>query len=222
MTDIDWKPVEYKFILVGDSQVGKSALFARLSGKNFPMKTITSIGTDKCLVCFDKLDITSNGEKKKKNFEIVLFDTAGQERYRAITKTYFKDSNGIILLYSINDIVTFEHIQTWLDSIKDSLSDWRKSGYMIMLIGNKLDMVEADPKNRQVLKSEAEKICNEQSIYWGGEISAKDFTKDELLEILANFLKQVHYKLEGVKEDKTQNIKKIDSLKQKKIRKLIC
>ena len=223
MTDTDWKPVEYKFILLGDTQVGKSALFARLSGKNFPNQTISSVGTDKCLVCFDKLEITSNnGEKKRKNFEIVLFDTAGQERYRAITKTYFRDSNGIILLYSINDLLSFEHIQTWLNSIKDSLSDWKKSGYMVMLLGNKVDLVELDPNKRAVLTEESEKLCNEEEIYWGGEISAKTFSKEELLEIVENFLRKVYYKLEADKEDKNQTVKKIDSLKPKKIRRIIC
>ena len=215
MTDMDWRPVEYKFILLGDSLVGKSALFTRLSGKNFPSQTISSVGTDKCLICFDKLDITSKGQNTKKNFEILLFDTAGQERYRAITKTYFRDSNGIILIYSINDTTSFEHIQTWLDSIKDSLSDWKKSGYMIMLLGNKLDLVQSDPNNRAVLTEESEQLCKEQEIYWGGEISAKNFTREELLKIMENFLRKVHNKLD-VKEEKTQNVKKINSLKKKK------
>ena len=121
---MSWKPVEYKFVLLGDSSVGKSAIFSRLSGRNFSDFSSPTIGTDKIVINFDDVEICTN---KTKNFKITLFDTAGQERYRSITKTYFKDSKGIILIYSIIKSDSFEHVQIWLDSIKESLSDWKRS-----------------------------------------------------------------------------------------------
>ena len=196
----NWKPIEYKFILLGDSSVGKSSIYHRLSGKSFSEDTMTTLGTEKGIIYFDNVEIDEK-EKTTKNFKIILFDTAGQERYRAITKTYFKDSQGIILIYSIVDETSFEHIQTWLDSIKDALSDWKRSGYIIMLLGNKLDIAEEDPETRMIMTEEGENICSEKGIYWGGECSAKTFDESQLKEIFAKFIKQVYNKLGEEKKD---------------------
>ena len=151
------KPIEYSFILLGDSSVGKSSIFLRLESKPFSENLLSTIGLRKLILNFDNIEI----DKQKnlyKNFKIILSDTAGQERYKAITKSYFRDSQGIILIYSIVDEESFKHIGTWLDSIRESLADWRNSGYMIMLLGNKLDIAEGNNKQRMILKEEAEKI----------------------------------------------------------------
>ena len=198
---MSWKPVEYKFVLLGDSSVGKSAIFSRLSGRNFSDFSSPTIGTDKIVLNFDDVEITTN---EKKNFQITLFDTAGQERYRSITKTYFKDSQGIILIYSIINAVSFEHVQVWLESIKESLSDWKRSGYIVMLLGNKLDIAEENEEKREVSYDEAEKLCTEQGIYWGGECSAKTFDFDKIKEIFEQLTKEVYLKL---KEDDDSNQK---------------
>ena len=187
-----WKPIEYKFILLGDSSVGKSSIYSRLSGNSFKSNIMMTTGIEKIELNFDDVQID---EKKKQTFKIILFDTVGQERYRAITRSYFKDSQGIVLIYSIVDKSSFEHVQTWLDSIKDSLSDWKGAGYMVMLLGNKLDIAEEHEEERKIPAEEAEKLCLENGIYWGGECSAKTFDENQLREIFQNLLKQIYLKL---------------------------
>ena len=159
-------------------------------------------------------------KKKKiyKNFEIILFDTAGQERYKSLARSYFRGSQGIILIYSINNYTTFEHIQTWLDSIKELLSDWKKEGYAVMLLGNKLDIVENNINERQVLIEEAEKLCAEQDIYWGGECSAKIFDIKQWREIFENFIKLIFSK---AKDDNTKDKRQISTFKPKKKKALL-
>ena len=207
------KPIEYKFILLGDSSVGKSSIFRRLSGESFSESILTTTGTDKIILNFDDVQID---EKTHRNFKILLFDTIGQERYKAITKSYFRDSQGIILIYSIDDEISFQHVQTWLDSIKDSLSDWKRSGYIVMLLGNKLDIAEENMEKRMILTEEAEKICLEQGIYWGGECSAKTFNQNKLQKIFENFLKQIYLKLgNNDNKSKKQNSKKISKYVKK-------
>ena len=220
----NWKPIEYKFILLGDSSVGKSAIFSRLSGKQFSGNYISTIGTEKIIIDFDKVPIDKD---ICQNFRIVLFDTAGQERYRAITKAYFRDSQGIILIYSIVDETSFTHIQAWLDSIRESLADWRNSGYMIMLLGNKLDIAEGKNKQRMILKEEAEKICAQKGIYWGGECSAKEFGENQFKEIFTKFMIQIYLKLR--KSNKYNNInnnkqisRKLSNFKKKPKEKTCC
>ena len=221
-----WKPIEYKFVLLGDSSVGKSAIFSRLSGKGFMENTSSTIGTDKISINYDGVEIETN---KTKNFKITLFDTAGQERYRAITKTYFKDSQGIILIYSIIDPTSFEHVQIWLDSIKESLSDWKRSGYIVMLLGNKVDIAEENEEQRKVHYDDAEKLCKDQGIYWGGECSAKTFDDASLKEIFEKFMKEIYIKLKEDEEEEDENHKQksktlcdIESLQKKHKRNICC
>ena len=218
--------IEYKFILLGDSTVGKSSIFTRLSGKGFLHEMQSTIGTDKITIDFDDVEIDRN-EGVYKDFKITLFDTAGQERYRAITKTYFRDSQGIVLIYSINNSTSFEHIRVWLESIKESLNDWKKSRYMVMLVGNKYDIIEEDMDKRQVLIEEAQRICMEQGIFWGGEISAKTFSIDEIKEVFEKFMTKIYLKLKAdddiaEKYHKTQVTKKVTNLKKRKKTYLFC
>ena len=211
----NWRPIEYKFILLGDSSVGKSSIFKRLLGNSFSKNQISTLGTEKAILNFNDLEIDKN---TRQNFKIVLFDTAGQERYRAITKSYFRDSQGIVLIYSIVDEESFKHIEAWLDSIKDSLSDWKRSGYIVMLLGNKLDIAEENKEQRMILKEEAEKICSEQGIYWGGECSAKTFDENKFKEIFEKFMKQIYLKLgndvKNINNNKSQISRKIQVYKK--------
>ena len=97
------------------------------------------------------------GNKIKKSFEISLFDIAGQERFRSMTKSYLRGAQGIILIYDITDRISFELVEIWLSNIKETLSDWETSNYLIMLLGNKLDLVENNIKERAVNIEEVEK-----------------------------------------------------------------
>ena len=220
----NWKPIEYKFILLGDSSVGKSSIYNRLSGKDFSEGLMSTIGTEKIIINYDDVKIDEK-ENITKNFKIILFDTAGQERYRAITKSYFKESQGIILIYSIVDEDSFKHIEAWLGSIKDSLSDWKRTGYTVMLLGNKLDIAEENKEQRMILKEEAEKICNEQGIYWGGECSAKTFNDSQIKEIFEKFIIKIYNKIgdeNNVNEMKNQQKFLIQQQKRKKKRRNTC
>ena len=220
----DWKPIEYKFILLGDSNVGKSAIFMRLHENKFIEDSMATLGTEKCFLKFDDV-IIDEKENITQNFDIILFDTAGQERYKSITKSYFRAAQGIILIYSIVDAKSFEHVQSWLQSIKESLSDWKRAGYLVMLLGNKLDIAEDNAENRQVLIEEAETLCSEKDIIWGGECSAKCFEETQIREIITNFLKKVHNKLKRNNPTNMQvaHLSKYQKKKKKKKQKnLFC
>ena len=104
---------------------------------------------------------------------------------------------------------SFRHIQVWLNSIKESLSDWKRSGYIVMLLGNKLDIAEEHPEKRMIQVNEAEKICSEEGIYWGGECSAKTFDENKFKEIFEKFLKQIYLKLKDGDNDGKNSQKQI-------------
>ena len=171
------KKIEYKLILIGNSGVGKTSILRFLSNGVFPEDTISSIGIDKKTLNIS-IEVNENS-KVKKDFIISLFDTAGQEKFRAIARNYYKGSDGILLLYDITDRVTFENIEMWIDNITDSLGKKADEKYVIILIGNKLDLVINDKNKREVFEKEAIDICQKHKINWGGEKSIKSLTFDE-------------------------------------------
>ena len=207
--------ISYNFAFLGDSGVGKTSIFRKISTGDFYQNTIMTIGTDKRTLNFTNIDVEIKGKKVQKSFEISLFDTAGQERFRALTKNYINGADCILLIYDITEKKTFEHIEEWLKSIIDVLSDWKNSNYIIIVLGNKLDLISPEIE-RKVTIEEGKNLCDNKGIIWGGECSAKDFTDDQLKELFKDFTLQIYNKF-GIKDTDT-----IKDIKSKQKRKKCC
>ena len=100
----------FKILLLGDSEVGKSCFLMRYSDNVFVENYITTIGLDYKLKTV-KLD-------SGKTIKVQLWDTAGQDKYRTIAKNYYKGSHGILLLYDITKMTSFENIREWIRDIR--------------------------------------------------------------------------------------------------------
>ena len=121
--------ITYKIILIGDSSVGKTCLFKKLTTGVYSDKNISTIGIDRKSISL-KIKVVENGVELEKTFVIQIWDTAGQERFRSITKGYFQDSQGLLLLYDITNKDTFDNLDKWISSVKDSLGDDDKEGLL--------------------------------------------------------------------------------------------
>ena len=205
--------INYKFILIGNSGVGKTSIFRKLSTGEFHEKNISTIGIEKKSLDVN-IDIDKDGKKEKKTFNISFFDTAGQEKFRAVTLSYYKETDGILLLYDITDRKSFDNVSIWVNSIKEAI-EGNESKYAIILIGNKLDLVEEEKKERQVTEEEAKEACETYKMIWGGERSTKTIKFEELNELFAEYVKEV-YKKVGIKVTGKQTSKKIGNYKKKK------
>ena len=219
MSDTGDEPesIIYKIILIGDSSVGKTCLFKKITTGTFSEKVISTIGMDRKSLSF-KIPIKDDkGNEIEKNFEIQLWDTAGQDRFRSITKQYFKDSQGLFLLYDITNKETFDNLDKWIYGVRENLGGEKnnKNKYIIVLLANKLDLVKENPKMRKVEEKEAMDKCQEFDIIWGGECSAKDFTMEELEEKFKFYTKEIYSKI-GNNIVKSQKAQKIASGKKKK------
>ena len=195
--------ITYKIILIGDSSVGKTCLFKKLTTGVYSDKNISTIGIDRKSISL-KIKIDENGTEVEKAFVIQIWDTAGQERFRSITKGYFQDSQGLLLLYDITNKDSFDNLDKWISSVKDSLGDDDndQDKYIIILLGNKLDLAVGD--DRRVTTDEAIKKCDDFDILWGGECSAKDFTVEELTNKFKKYTKEIYYKIgRNVQRDST-------------------
>ena len=206
--------IEYKFILIGNSGVGKTSILKFLSTGVFPQEIISTIGVDKKTLDVS-VEVEENNKKTKKDFIISLFDTAGQEKFRSIAATYYRGSDGILLLYDITDRNSFESIEMWINSIIESIDKKADSKYVILLIGNKLDLVNEGSAKRKVEEQEAIDICKKFKLLWGGERSIKSLKFEELNELFAEYVKQIYNEI-GEKKGKEQKAKSIKKYKFKK------
>ena len=200
--------INYRFILIGNSGVGKTSFFRKLSTGDFYEKNISTIGIEKKTFNLD-VKIDNNGKSENKKFEIYLFDTAGQEKFRAITYNYFKGTDGILLIYDITDKPSFESVENWITSIREAIGiNNNESKYGIILIGNKLDLVEEQIKERQVTEEEASDICKKFDMLWGGEKSIKSIEFETLTKLFEEYVINI-YKRVGEKKNVKQNTKKL-------------
>jgi small GTP-binding protein len=98
-------PLVCKLILVGDSNVGKSAFLRRFALDEFVEPDYrATIGID-----FRIKSVTFQGDPMK----LQVWDTAGQERFRAITEAYYRNAHGCLLTFDLSDRASFEHIPQW-------------------------------------------------------------------------------------------------------------
>ena len=191
MNDVD---AEYKLILVGDSTIGKTCFFKKITSGLFSEKNVSTIGFDRKTLEFE-ITTEVEGKEVKKRISINLTDTAGQERYFSITQNYFKGSNGVFLLYSITDQKSFRNLNKWLSSVRSKIGNYEDNKYLVFLIGTKSDLVEKDENLRQVSEKEAMDFCDKNDIIWYGEISSKNISNTELEEMLTKISKQLYEKI---------------------------
>ena len=198
-------------IIIGDSAVGKTCIFKKITSGTFTEKSISTIGMDRRTLSFT----IKNEEGNDVEIDVQLWDTAGQERFRSITTSYYKSSQGLLLMYDITRKETFDNLENWIISIKDSLGEEEK--YLIVLVGNKVDLANSNPESREVTTEDAENLCKEKNIYWGGECSAKDFTENELNDIFTKYTQEI-YKKVGVNIVKAQKVDKNNDKQPKKFK----
>lgn len=180
------KNIVYKISLLGDSQVGKTSIFKKMYTGDFSI-SVATIGVEKRTFFFNDIDVDIKGKQEKRSFEIHIFDTAGQERYRSLAPNYIKGSDGVILIYDITKKESFDHVEEWLSSVKEIIADLNKNDYLIMILGNKLDLLKENENLREVSIEEVKKKYENSNIILGGEVSAKDFSDEQLLDIIKNF-----------------------------------
>lgn len=145
----------FKYIIIGDSGVGKSCLLLQFTDKRFePLHDLT-IGVE-----FGARMVSIDN----KNIKLQIWDTAGQESFRSITRSYYRGACGALLVYDVTRRETFGHLQSWLEDAKANSN----TAITIMLIGNKSDL---DAK-RQVSFKEGEEFAKANGLVFM-ETSAK-------------------------------------------------
>ena len=177
MAEIEEYEMMVKVILIGDSGVGKTNIMSKFLKNQFMEESKATIGVE-----FGSKLFNHEGHKIKAQ----IWDTAGQEKYKAITGAYYKGSKGALVVYDITQKKTFENIEKWVNDLK-AAGDPKIT---IILIGNKNDL---DDK-RQVSKDQGEEKARsfgcaflETSAYSGDNIDkAFNLMVKEIYEKFSN------------------------------------
>ena len=178
--------IVYKVLLLGDSTVGKTCFLLRYCDKTFQDAHLSTIGLD--------YRVKTMTLKNKKNIKLQIWDTAGQDRFRAITKNYYKGANGIILIYDVTNLQTYENVKNWITQIREETNP----NVVIYLAGNKIDIPQEE---RAVKTEEGKEIANEYKLQFK-ETSAKDgINVNEVFQELVEKIDEVNSKLEVSKPE---------------------
>jgi len=153
--------LQIKVLTIGDSSVGKTCLLHRYTSHTFISSSIPTVGID-----FKIMNITIDGKRIK----MQCWDTAGQERYRNITTNYYRNAQGIILVYDITNRKSYEAIDNWMEQIHVHAGESVDK----ILVGNKADQED----ERQISTDEGTKLAAKYSIPFF-ETSAKQGTNVE-------------------------------------------
>ena len=145
----------YKIIFLGDQYVGKSSILNRFYQDRFEPDYQATIGLD-----FH----SKNVEIKGTTIRLLLYDTAGQEKFKSLIPMYIRDANIIIVVYDISNKDSFIHTDHWVNETKDL----KREDAIFVLVGNKIDLED----KRAVSKNEAQNFANSKGFLFG-EVSTK-------------------------------------------------
>ncbi|KAL4449235.1 hypothetical protein ABPG74_015617 [Tetrahymena malaccensis] len=136
-----------KTIIVGDAGVGKSSILKRFTQNDFQENYNATIGLE-----FESKDVTIGSDNQEDGSKITLqiWDTAGQESFRSIVKSFYRNSAAVLLVYDTKSRKSFEGLKNWIHEIKEN----SHNDVIIVLIGNKKDdeQDEVNVKEKEIMQ----------------------------------------------------------------------
>ena len=161
----------FKFLLIGESGVGKSSILLRFTDDVFSGRPVSTIGQD-----FKTKMLDIEGSR----IEVQVWDTAGQERFRTITSSFFRNAHGIFMVYDVTDARSFRRLKNWMSELRRYCPQSSKK----MIVGNKIDLAAS----RAVNLDEVKTLANENNFQYT-EVSAK--TKYNVVKAFETLAKEV-------------------------------
>lgn len=151
---------QYKIILLGDSGVGKTSIVNRYIKGEYDEKSLATIGVE-----IQQLFLTNGNERIKFN----IWDTSGQEKYHSLAPQYYRNIDGVILVYDITRISSLQNLKDfWIHQ----LFKYAQNQYHMVIVGNKLDLKNECDSNNLVATEMGQKIARAYSTIFV-EASAK-------------------------------------------------
>ena len=137
-----------KVVLLGESGVGKTCIISRYVNNTYDEKSETTNGASYASKIIEL-------EQYKQSLRFDIWDTAGQEKYRSLTKIFFKDATAAILVYDITRKQSFDEIKNYWYK---QLIECAPSDIVVGLAGNKADLFDREQVNEDAAKAFAKEI----------------------------------------------------------------
>ena len=190
---------QFKIILIGDMSVGKTSLVNRFMGFEFSENYTCTISAD--------FKIKSLSIDPSTGAELTVWDTCGQEKYRSITRQYFKDVHGIVLVYDVHNDNSFNGLSSWLDEIKNNCN----KDVSIVLVGNKIDL-----DDRKILKEQGNDFASKNGMMYVETSSKEGININSPFEKLAiEIIKKIKENQDnGSNETVEQQLKKLNERRE--------
>ena len=193
---IDSNPISFKGIVIGDIAVGKTCLIHRLLSDSFNSEHFATVGVD--YFCSHGLVINGTWGVK-----LNLWDSAGQEKFRSITRLFYKDTQVVFLVFNLTDRSSFDNLHSWIHDVNSNTRDET----IKYLVGNQSDREQ----ERRVSREEALKFMRDNFMNHYVETSALVGTNvNELFNTAAK-----HLYLETVGTSKAEEAEFFDQVKYK-------
>lgn len=158
----------FKYIIIGDPSVGKSNMLMKYCHNKFTEDYQATIGVE-----FGAKNIEFDDQV----FRIQIWDTAGQDNFRSITRAYYNNSVCAIVVYDISNHTSFENVLQWVEDVRNQ----SPKTVLVVLVGNKSDLED----ERKVTKEEGQNFATEHRLMFL-ETSAKNGDNiEELFKISA-------------------------------------
>ena len=138
----------YKVVLIGDPGVGKSNLLLRYVSNDFAHQSKTTIGVE-----FSSKMITTEDDL---TIKAQIWDTAGEEKFKAVSKVYYRNAVGALLIYDITSRPSFENVEGWLEKLRENAA----SDLVVLLVGNKTDLED----QREVSTQEGTQLAQKHEL----------------------------------------------------------
>jgi small GTP-binding protein len=199
----------FKIIVIGDSFAGKSSLVTQFVEGRFDDNFSSTIGIDIKIKTITlplsplliSSNIKDNDEKKKKtaSIKLIMYDTAGQCRFRTLSKSYYRGAHGCLLVFDVNERESFERIESWLTELK---------GHCIkkltpVIIGNKIDLrhdsdnqytSNDDKKKVPVSTEELKELATKHGCKWFETSAKKNININDVFDQLTTDMMEVRIK----------------------------
>ena len=181
--------IKLKLIVVGNQGTGKSCILNRFINETFDEKYQATIGLD-----FQSKNITIHDQ----DVRLIIYDTAGQEKFRSLIPMYIREAQIILLVYDISDKDSFDAMPNWIQEVKEVLN----KEVVFALIGNKMDL----ESQRKVSYEEGKKLAEKNNFVFQ-EVSAKtgknfeNLFEVQIFETVYNkFRKEFEKREEGIEQ----------------------
>ena len=186
--DQDEEKLTFKIITLGESGVGKTSILRRYVYNLYDDNSISTIG-----LSFVFKEITL---KNKEKVQLKLIDTGGQEKYRALAKSYFKNADGVFFVYAIDNEDSFKNIKDWIELFNENHNG--KEGIPQFLVESKNDL------DRVVNKQKSEDFAKEKNLKLFSTSSKEDKSINQIFEEIAELIYQEYLKKGNLKQKHVQ------------------